>query len=157
MIYRILAALWLLLPPSISLGSDGPEPLVLYHIGDVPVELREGDPCGIMLINDGTEEAPKPRYIVAIADGRTLLDTTDLDLFGAILETLPPGTEVYRYGSCSKPRSWGLTKEQFATYEGVLAEHEIIPAEKPRITCYCGKEPPPTPSLRLRAEQPGTP
>lgn len=46
--------------------------LIIYRIGKVPIEMREGDAYGIMLVNDGREEDPGPRYILAIAKTRHL-------------------------------------------------------------------------------------
>jgi hypothetical protein len=57
------------------------KPLIVYRIGDVPVAMREDDEYGVMLVNDGWEEDPSPRYIVAIAKTRTVVDTKDLEVF----------------------------------------------------------------------------
>lgn len=89
---------------------------VLYHIeGVVPVEMQAGDEYGVMLVNDGGEEDPSPRYIIAIAKTRTVVDTKDLDLFRAVLKRISEGATIFRYDSCTVPRSWGLRNEHFDT------------------------------------------
>lgn len=122
---------------SASVAADPSEPLVIYWIGRVPVELAGGDPVAVMLINAGSEEKPIPRYIVALAKGRTVVDTRELDLFRSVLERIPTGTEVFRYDSCTVPRSWGLLEEHFAAYEAVFKELDIKLSAETRITCYC--------------------
>lgn len=114
-----------------------PKPLILYRIGDVPVEMLDGDEYGVMLVNDGGEEDPSPRYILAIAKTRTVVDTKDLDLFRSLLGEVPKGTTIFSYGSCTMPRSWGLKDEHFEAYDSVFKELGLTLAEEQRTTCYC--------------------
>lgn len=128
-----------------SARAEELKPLILYQIGDVPVEMRDEDEYGVMLVNDGWEEDPSPRYILAIAKTRTLIDTKDLDLFKAMLKRIPKGATLFRYGSCTVPRYWGLKEKDFEAYENAFKELDLKVSEDPRITCYCesakGKEP----------------
>lgn len=120
-----------------SAHAKEPKPLILYRIGDVPVEMREGDKYGVLLVNDGWEEDPSPRYIVAIAETRTVVDTKDIELFKAIMKRIPKGSTVFEYGSCTVPRSWGLKDEHIKAYNDIFTELGVTVSEEPRITCYC--------------------
>lgn len=114
------------------------EPLVLYRIVDkVPVKLKTGDRYGVMLINDGDREKPSPRYILAIAASRTVIDTKDLAVFEAALAKIPKGSVIYTYDSCIVPRSWGLSAGQRASYEALFIKHGLKHGAEERITCYC--------------------
>lgn len=117
-----------------------PEPLILYRIGDVPVEMLKGDEFGVMLINDGggeEEEEPSPRYILALAGSRTVLDTKDLGLFRELLKRIPEGSVIFRYDSCSVPRAWGLNEKQISDFQDSFKKQGLSLSEDPRITCYC--------------------
>lgn len=114
-----------------------PKPLIVYRIGDVPVEMREGDEYGVMLVNDGWEEYPSPRYIVAIAKTRTVVNTKDLDLFKSVVKRIPKGSTIFEYGSCTVPRSLGLTEDHFNAYNEVFSKFGLTVSDEPRITCYC--------------------
>jgi hypothetical protein len=133
-----LASLMLIL-----LSLSGPvfamdsKPVVLFRIGDVPVELREGDKFAVMLVNDGGEDDPSPRYILALAESRTVLDTKDRSLFKSVLSKTPKGTTIFEYDSCTVPRSWGLKKSQIEAYKALFKELGLKVSEDPRITCYC--------------------
>lgn len=117
--------------------AKGQKAVVLFRIGEVPVELREGDKFAVMLVNDGGEEDPIPRYILALAESRTVLDTKDLSLFKSVLSKIPKGTTIFEYDSCSVPRSWGLEEAQIEAYTAVFKDLELTVSEDPRITCYC--------------------
>lgn len=114
-----------------------PKPLILYRIGDVPVEMCQGDEFGVMLVNDGNEDAPSPRYILAILSTRTVIDTKDSELFKTLLKRIPKGSTVFEYVSCTVPRSWGLTDEHLSIFESAFKDSGLIISEVPRITCYC--------------------
>jgi len=120
-----------------SANAEAPDPLVLYRIGDVPVKMQNGDKFGVMLVNDGGEEDPSPRYIVAIAETRTVVDTKDIEVFKSIVKRIAKGSTVFEYGSCTVPRSWGLKEEHFKAYDDVFKELGLQVSEEPRITCYC--------------------
>jgi len=113
------------------------EPLRLYTMpGGVEVLLE--DEFGAMLVNDGTEEAGIPRYILAIRATQTLVDTRDLSVFRAALRTLPAGAQVFKYDSCTVPRSFGLSNEQVATFRESFALARLwFRDDETRITCYC--------------------
>lgn len=118
-------------------NAKEPKPLIIYRIGDVPVEMRESDEFGVMLINDGGEDAPSPRYILAISSMRTVIDTKDFELFKTLLKRIPKGSTVFEYGSCTVPRSWGLTDKHFSIFEGAFTESGLAISKESRITCYC--------------------
>lgn len=115
------------------------EPLKLYTLpGGVDVVLVGDDECGAMLVNDGTEEAATPRYILAIRSTQTLIDTRDLAVFRAALRTLPASTQVFKYDSCTVPRSFGLSESQVGAFrESFQRAHLRFRDDAPRITCYC--------------------
>lgn len=118
-------------------NAKEPKPLIIYRIGDVPVEMRESDEFGVMLINDGGEDAPSPRYILAISSMRTVVDTKDFELFKTLLKRIPKGSTVFEYGSCTVPRSWGLTDKHFSNFEKAFKESGLAISQESRITCYC--------------------
>ena len=117
--------------------STRPPPLKLYSIIE-GVDVLLKDEVGAMLINDGTQEHPIPRYIVAINGSRTVVDTRDLEIFRQALHSLPHKAEAFFYDSCTMPRSYGLTgpqeKEFNRSFElaGIALRKDIR-----RITCYC--------------------
>lgn len=111
--------------------------VVLFRIGEVPVELRKGDKFAVMLVNDGGEDDPSPRYILALAESRTVVDTKDLSLFKAVLSKIPKGSTIFEYDSCSVPRSWGLKEAQVEAYTALFKDLGLKISEDPRITCYC--------------------
>jgi hypothetical protein len=122
---------------TIALAQES-KPLVIYKIlGTVPVEMRDGDKFAVMLINEGGETAPSPRYVFAVADSRTVVDTKDIAIFRAALATLPKGTEIMKYGSCSAPRSWGLRQNHFKAYDKIFEDLGLKFSEELRLTCYC--------------------
>ncbi|MFK7850550.1 MAG: hypothetical protein AB8D78_06185 [Akkermansiaceae bacterium] len=131
----ILAAMTTALIP--LLHAEKPKPLVLYRIGDVPVEMREGDTYGVMLVNEGGKKHPSPRYILAMAKTRTLVDTKDIEVFRAMVKRLPKGATVFEYDSCTVPRSWGLKDEQYIAYNKALKDAGLEISEETRRTCYC--------------------
>lgn len=130
-----LCALFFSLALSIH-GSAG-EPIVLYRLGEVPFELREGDRYGIMLVNRGGESAPRAEYILANRATRQVLRTEDFAAFKTELAKLPKGTKVARYDSCTVSRSWGLSEKELAAFETLLRQSGLSVDEDFRITCYC--------------------
>ena len=136
-----MRAMLVVLVALVALGASARgkelEPLVFYRIGEVPVEMRKGDDYVVMLVNDGWEEDPSPRYILAIAKTRTLIDTKDLELFKAMLKRIPKGSTLFAYGSCTVPRSWGLKKSDFEAYTSAFKELGLKISDDFRTTCYC--------------------
>lgn len=110
---------------------------MFFRVGEVPVELHEGDKYAVMLVNDGGEDSPSPRYILALAESRTVLDTKDLNLFKSVLSKIPKGTTIFEYDSCTVPRSWGLKAAQFDAYTAIFKDLGLKVSEDRRITCYC--------------------
>ena len=138
MIMRVLTVLLFLIVSASADKEKGRKPIILHRLlGTVPVELWEGDKVGVMLINDGDEKNPSPRFIVALAATRTVLDTKDLDLFRSVLSRLPRGTSIIEYDSCTIPRSWGLTEQHYEAYCDVFDDLGLKFSEERRITCTC--------------------
>lgn len=114
-------------------------PLTLYTIVD-GADVALEDPRGTMLINDGTEEHPIPRYIIGIKSSRTLIDTRDLSTFRSALQTLQEPQDVFLYDSCTMPRSWGLTDAQKNEFrESFALSGHTLRDEVKRTTCYCSR------------------
>jgi len=111
--------------------------LVLYWVDRVPIEMEGTDEYGIMLVNNGGEENPTPRYILGIAATKTLVDTQDLEIFKLALSKVPRGSTVYWYGTCTVPRYWGLSEEQIGGFRRTIKEAGLILSEEDRVTCYC--------------------
>lgn len=97
------------------------------------------DEYGVMLVNDGWEKDPSPRYIFACLSKRTLLSTKDLATFKRVLAALPKGSVIHQYGSCTVPRSHGLKQEHFEAYSKVFEDLGLKLDEDLRLTCYCDK------------------
>jgi hypothetical protein len=96
------------------------------------------DDFGVMLINDGNEDAPVPRYIFAIRKSRTLLDTRDVDLFRTALKQVPKGTKLVMYDSCTVPRSWGLRQSDRDLFQKTITKAGLSFSEEEKIAvCYC--------------------
>ena len=53
--------LLILLSLSSPVFAKDPKKVVLFRIGEVPVELREGDKFAVMLVNDGGEDDPNSK------------------------------------------------------------------------------------------------
>ncbi|MES2707446.1 MAG: hypothetical protein V4726_12690 [Verrucomicrobiota bacterium] len=138
-----LFSIWLILGfLTPALLAEKPDALILYRIGSVPVEMAAGDRYGVMLVNDGSETEPVPRYIVAFAGSRTVVDTRDPELFKAMLKRIPAGTVLTEYDSCSVPRAYGLSKGQISAWRSAISGQKLKIAENTRITCYCEKAAP---------------
>ena len=129
--------LLILLSLSATVFAKNQKAVVLFRIGEVPLELREGDKYAVMLVNDGDENAPSPRFILALAESRTVLDTKDINLFKSVLSKIPKGNTIYEYDSCTVRRSYGLTAAQIGAYTAIFKELGLKVSEEPRITCYC--------------------
>lgn len=96
------------------------------------------DRYGVLLVNDGDEKTPVPRYILGIQSSRTILDTRDRSEFARALQGIRKGSRVIRYDSCTVPRSYGLTGKQLADFEKMIRDADLImPRNVARITCYC--------------------
>ena len=117
-------------------ADDG---LLMYTI--VPgADVRLQDDYGVMLINEGGEKDPTPRYILAIRKTRTLVDTRDLAVFRLGLATLAKGSTIYQYDSCTVPRSYGLTQAQHDAFYGAIKKAGLKLGEDKeldRLICYC--------------------
>lgn len=132
---RSTIILTLLLIPAL-LGA-GDKPLALFTImpgADVVLQ----DEYGVMLVNDGNENKPVPRYILAIRKSCTLVDTRDIEVFRAALGKVPKGTKMNQYDSCTVPRSWGLSDAEIKAFERAITRTGLsVSNEDRRITCYC--------------------
>ena len=113
--------------------------IILYTIKagafGVPVPLE--DNYGILLVNDGDEKQPKPRFILGCRKRKSLLDTHDIRQFKAALSTIPMGSTVYQYDSCTVSRSWGLRGKTFDQFNATLSSRRLRVLKDRRTTCYC--------------------
>ena len=112
------------------------DPFVIYHINkSTPVVLR--DDYGVMLTNPGWEENPSPHFIIALKQGRTLIETDDPKVAARALRIIPKGSSIRWYDSCSCPRSWGLPASVRDNFETAIKDAGLKLLEHPDITCYC--------------------
>ncbi|MBN2704439.1 MAG: hypothetical protein JXR23_09540 [Pontiellaceae bacterium] len=123
---------------SSRLCADTSDELIIYRLaGDVPVKLMYDDQFAVMLVNDGNEQVPIPRYILAIKNSRTVIDTTDIGLFKMVLSTIPKGSVIFEYDKCTVTGSWGLTAKQYQLYYDLFEDAGLSLDEERRITCNC--------------------
>ncbi len=119
--------------------GDEPERIVLYKRDGIVVKLLRGDGYGYMFINDGVREGKSiPRYILAIEDSRTVIDTKDLKVFRAVLAALPKGIGISQYSTCGLPMAFGLNDEDSNRFIRTFQEFGIATPPETRITCKCG-------------------
>ena len=95
------------------------------------------DEYGVVLANDGGEEAPSPRYILAQQATKEITNTTDFAVFAAALENVPIGATVGRYDTCSMPRAWGLPDSVIKQFEAALKLRNLVVVTDNRGVCYC--------------------
>jgi hypothetical protein len=72
----------------------------------LPVELQTE--YGYMVINEGGEQIPRARFILAEKTSHTVQVFTNTASFEAALARLPKGVVIYEYNCCTKPTWWGL-------------------------------------------------
>jgi predicted peroxiredoxin len=112
------------------------KPLKMFTI--VPgADIVLKDDCGLLLVNDGDEKNPIPRYILAVKQSGTVVDTKNSKDFMKALQAIPKGTKVFAYSSCTVPRSYGLTDKQIEEYYLMIKKAGLQIQDDPRITCYC--------------------
>lgn len=101
-----------------------------------PFVVEEGE-YGALLINEGTESNPSPRYVLGCQSSKEIVDTTDLAEFGRMLRKLPQGARIMRYESCSVPRAFGLSAAQVGKFEQSFSEAGLLLEWAPYTPCYC--------------------
>lgn len=134
-----------------SLGEEGmiaevvtppaPDSFVIFYITpEAPVVLV--DDYGLMLINEdigGQNQKPQPRFIVACKNSRRLVDTQDLKIAALALSTIPTGSRIRWYDSCTMPRSYGLPASVYHDFHAAIKNSGLIILDEPNITCYCSE------------------
>jgi hypothetical protein len=128
-------------------------PAVVFKVGDVDADGRLifwqidafdhmepftlKDDYGVILANEGGEEAPSPRYILAQQSTKEITNTTDFSIFVAALAKVPRGSTVGRYDTCSVPRAWGLPIAVIDKFEAALKDRNLVIVSDERGVCYC--------------------
>ena len=95
------------------------------------------DEYGVVLANEGGEEAPSPRYILAQQRNKEITNTTDFAVFVAALTKVPRGSTVGRYDKCSVPSAWGLPDAVIDQFESALRDRNLAVVTEGRGVCYC--------------------
>ena len=95
------------------------------------------DEYGVVLANEGGEEAPTPRYILAQQRTKEIMNTTDFAVFEAALSKVPRGSTVGRYDTCSVPRAWGLPDAVVEQFKSALRNQNLSVVTEDRSVCYC--------------------
>lgn len=95
------------------------------------------DEHGVVLLNAGTQENPEARYILASQATRTVLVTSDFARFEQALRSIPAGTEIGVYDTCSVSRSYGLPEETVKQFRLALDEAKLRVLWENRSVCYC--------------------
>ena len=129
-------------PPEVEFkvgGVDDGGRLVFWQIDAFdhmqPFVLK--DEYGVVLANEGGEEAPSPRYILARQSTKEITNTTDFAEFVAALAKVPRGSTVGRYETCSVPREWGLPDAIIVQFEAALKDRNLVVVTDDRSVCYC--------------------
>jgi hypothetical protein len=120
-----------------TLNEDGR--LVMWTIDAFdhvePFILR--DDYGVILYNEGSEDKPDPRYLLASQEARSVLITANFDQFRRELELIPEGTVIGRYDTCSVPRCYGLPEPVIIEFDDALAKAGLRVETGERSVCYC--------------------
>jgi hypothetical protein len=95
------------------------------------------DEYGVVLANNSGEQSPLPRYILAQQSTKKITDTTDFSVFLSALATIPRGSTVGRYDTCSLPRAWGLPDRVCKQFEQALKNRGLAVETENRGVCYC--------------------
>lgn len=101
-----------------------------------PVSLRSDD-FGVVLYNDGLEDAPVARYILAFQKTREIVHTDDFAAFKLALSRVPRGSTIGRYDTCSVPRSYGLPESVVTDFQQALTDAGLRVETEARLVCYC--------------------
>lgn len=101
-----------------------------------PFVLREDD-YGVVLYNDGSEEKPVARYVVAFQGTREIVSTGDFGEFQKALAKIPKGASAGRYNTCSVPREYGLDEDTISKFEDALGDAGVTVKDEGRGVCYC--------------------
>jgi len=97
------------------------------------------DEYGVVLYNEGSQEQPEPRYILACQNNRSILLTADFEQFRRELQKIPIGTRIGRYDTCSVPRAYGLPDDLITRFQAALSEAGLKVESEGRHVCYCPK------------------
>lgn len=126
--------------PDTPVGQKNPEGRLVFWSMDAsdhmePFVLEED--CGVILLNDGEETKPVPRYILAVHSTGKITDTLDFQTFERELRFVPRGSTIGRYDTCSVPRCYGLTETQIAAFDRLLKDTGLAEEPVSHTVCYC--------------------
>ncbi len=131
---------WVMAPSDFKVGEhDQNGRLVFWEIHAFdhmePFVLHED--YGVMLVNQGSEEAPVPLYILATQKTKEVITTHDFEEFEKRLLQIPKGAALGHYGTCSVPRTWGLPDSMIASYGAAIDALRSTHPVEDWIVCYC--------------------
>jgi len=124
------------------LGEDQPT-IVLHAVKIVKTEAYRAfileDDYGYVVLNDGTKDAPKPRYILGSQSEGTVIHYTAKKEFLAAVAKIPEGATLREYAKCLAPLSWGLNEEQlvYKDVSKIAKEKGIKFIEDSKLHCNC--------------------
>ena len=96
--------------------------------------VLKGD-YGVVLYNAGSDSEPIACFVVAMQATRTIIHTTDYQIFKDAIARIPRGSTVANFHTCSMPMSHGLLDEDINKFESVLSGAELIITDEE--VCYC--------------------
>jgi hypothetical protein len=97
------------------------------------------DDYGYVVLNDGTVDDPKPRYILGSQREGTVIHYTTKNEFLAAIAKIPSGATLREYAKCLAPLSWGLKEEQLVCEDvpKIAKEKGINFTEDSKLHCNC--------------------
>jgi hypothetical protein len=119
---------------------DGAKRLIFWSIDafdHVEPFILHQDDFGVVLYNDGSEDSPVARYIIAFQSTREIVHTGDFAAFKHALSRVPKGSVVGRYDTCSVHRAYGLPSSVVMQFEQSLTDAGLRVEEDARVVCYC--------------------
>lgn len=131
---------WVMEEPEIKVGEYNKEGrLVFWQINafDHAEPFILQDDYGVMLINEGGEESPKPLYILARQSPPNIITTSNFEEFSIALSEIPSDAVVGSYGTCSVPRTYGLPDHIVEQYGAVIEKLESTNKIEEWTVCYC--------------------
>ncbi len=138
----VVAAALLGLPGATLSGDEAPR-IVLHAVKIVHAEAYRAlileDDYGFVVINDGTEAAPRPRYILGSQREGTVIHYTDRKKFLQAVGGIPTGATLREYTTCLAPLRWGLTLEQRVDRDvpAIAKERGLKFTAAPKTHCTC--------------------
>jgi hypothetical protein len=134
---RTLETIRVLQQSGVSVEGSTKKPRVILYTIVPGADVILKDDYGYILINEGGEEHPQPRYILGIRSTGNVTDTKDINLFAKALLTIPKAATIFEYDSCTVSRSWGLNEKEIGKLNKVIKQAGLKISSQKRITCYC--------------------